>query len=130
MIRHFQIVAALFLLLLLTACSDGSYILTGELRAPVDESDVIIYLEDHADYETIGWVEAVSDIGFSRQKAQDKVVKQLKKQAAKMGANGVILSAVYSENEHEDGIYVDGIYFSSSNKKMKAQGKAVFVFER
>ena len=42
-----------------------------------------------AKFETIGIVEAASEVGFPRQSAQDQAINELKG-AAKVGANGVL----------------------------------------
>ncbi|MDB4522267.1 hypothetical protein N9100_02530, partial [Gammaproteobacteria bacterium] len=47
-----------------------------------------------------------SDMGITAQQSQDYALEELKKQAAKLGANGVLLTNVGTEKES----YVGGTY--------------------
>jgi len=90
----FKMSIIILLLNVLTGCATGSVIITGKERPAITPSEVKIYIDPPSQYETIGLVEASSDVELSRQAAQDRVIKKLKLQAAKIGANGVLL--VYS----------------------------------
>ena len=103
----------LFSFVLLTGCSTGSSIVTGNRRAAINPTEVKIYIDAPAQYETIGLVEASDEVAFSTQASQDRVVKELKAQAAKLGANGVLIISTDSKRD-------------TSDKKV-AQGKAIYV---
>src|SRR5688500_2039463 len=75
----------------IAACASGSAIVTGNTRAPVAPEQVKIYLEPPAEFEVIGLVNASSDAGWTEQGSLDYAIKELKKQAAKLGANGVLI---------------------------------------
>src|SRR4029078_10781458 len=79
--------------LMVVACASGSAIVTGAKRAPIALEQVRLYLEPPADFEVIGLVTASSDAGWSDQGTVDYAVKELKKQAAALGANGLLLSS-------------------------------------
>ena len=64
-------------------------------------------------YETIGLVSATSGAGMTHQGSVDYATAELKKQAAKLGANGVLLRSFGEKNENRGGQTV--------------QGKAIFV---
>jgi hypothetical protein len=81
------------LALSLAACATGSAIVTGAKRTPLDPSRVKLYTETPAHYEAIGIVSASSGAGFTKQGSEDYAVQELKNQAAKLGANGVLLEA-------------------------------------
>jgi hypothetical protein len=99
--------------LAITACATGSAIVTGNTRDPVAPEQVRIYLEPPADFEVIGLVSASSEAGWTEQGSLDYATEELKNQAAKLGANGVLLvSSGYRG-------YAKTI-----------QGKAIFVEER
>lgn len=98
--------------LLLTGCATGSAIVTGTVRAPIESAQVTLYLEPPPKFESIGLLNASSPMGFTRQESVDMAVKQLKAQAAKIGANGVIL---ISSAQSADGT------------TMEVQGKAIFI---
>jgi hypothetical protein len=85
------------------------------------------YLEPPTQYETIGIVEASSDVELSRQAAQDRVKNKLKSKSAKVGANGLLLVAPGSQSSGTVGHISSGIFFASTNDKITAQGKAIYV---
>ena len=80
-------------LLAIAACASGSAIVTGQRRAPVAREQVKLYLEAPTEYEVIGVVSASSDAGWTEQGSLDYAIAELKKQAGKLGANGVLLLA-------------------------------------
>ena len=84
--------------LLFTACASGSVLVTGTKRTPIPADKVIVYIEQPQKYETIGIVTASSDSGFTEQGNLDYAMTELKKQASKVGANGIIIQNVSSLN--------------------------------
>ncbi len=76
----------------LVGCASGSAIVTGRLRPEIPIEAVTLYLQPPDSYETVGLVEATSVIGVTMQQDMDMAVKELKRRAAKMGANGVLLT--------------------------------------
>ncbi len=105
------------------ACASGSAIVTGNTRTPVAPQEVKLYLEPPATFEIIGLVNATSDAGWTDQGSLDYAVKELKKQAAKLGANGVLL---VSTGETTTGV-VSGDNYAIPVKGKTVQGKAIFV---
>jgi hypothetical protein len=81
--------------MLSAGCAASSHVVTGSVRAPVAPEDVRIYTQPPAQYEEIAVLEASSRGGFrfSDQGKMDKVVERLKLEAAKLGANGVLLQS-------------------------------------
>jgi hypothetical protein len=124
--RH-GIIPILFLISFLSGCATGSTIITGEVRPAIDPSEVKIYLEPPSQYETIGLIEASSDVEFTRQAAQDRVINELKTRAAKVGANGVLLINSGSETSGMSGYYSGGFFYSSNTTTITAQGRAIYV---
>jgi uncharacterized protein YbjQ (UPF0145 family) len=121
--------AVFFLFVTLLACATGSSIVTGMKRPAINPSEVRLYLDPPAKFETIGIVEAVSEVGFSRQNAQDKAMNQLKSRAARLGANGVLLTNTGSQTSGTTGYWSNGIYYGSSSSKLTAQGRAIYVIQ-
>ena len=78
--------------LLLAGCTFGSASVTGEPRTPLDPSQVQIFTHSPPYYDVIGIVSASTDLGLTDQSSIDIAVQELKKQAAKLGANGIILA--------------------------------------
>jgi len=82
-----------FAVLTLAACASDSIVLTGSARPPISPADVRIYLHPPATFEEIAILNASKSSAFTTggQKTVDKVIAGLKEQAAKLGANGIIL---------------------------------------
>jgi hypothetical protein len=75
----------------IAGCATGSAIVTGTRRPPISAERVTLYLQEPAEFEIIGLVSASSSYGWSEQASVDNAVKELKDQAAKLGANGLLL---------------------------------------
>ncbi|HEY4291513.1 hypothetical protein [Luteibacter sp.] len=71
----------------------GSHLVIGSTRAPTNPADVRIYTELPVKYEKIAMVSADSRNDFaSQQNLSDHAIERLKKEAAKVGANGILLN--------------------------------------
>ena len=116
-----------FSVLILTACASGSSIVTGKTRTSIDPSQVILYLEPPEKYEVIGIVKASSDSGWTEQDSQDYAVEELKNQAAKLGANGVILTTAGENTSTVVGTYSTGMVYAIPVTSQTVSGKAIYV---
>ncbi|WP_367989517.1 hypothetical protein AB2S62_19965 [Vibrio sp. NTOU-M3] len=113
----------------LNACASGSAIVTGVKKPALDFNQVRLYLEAPEQYETIGIVKASSDAGITQQASQDYAVEELKKQAAKLGANGVILTTTGENTSSIISTNADGSIYTIPVSAQTVSGKAVFVKE-
>jgi len=77
---------------LFTACASRPAVVPLTTRPALDPTQVNIYLTAPQDYEIVGIVETTSQSGWMEQSAVDNAINELKNQAAKIGANGVLLS--------------------------------------
>ena len=91
-IHSFKIHFILLSIFLLTSCSTGSVIVTGNKRQAINYKEVTLYAEAPKKYEVIGIVKGSSDSGWTGQGKQDYAIKELRKQAANIGANGVLIT--------------------------------------
>lgn len=82
----------------LAACA-SSHILVGQARPAVSPDQVKVYLRPPAKFEEVAVLEASSRNSWavSSQGKMNKVVDRLKVEAAKLGANGVLLQGAGSE---------------------------------
>jgi len=73
--------------------SPSSSVLIGDARPQIPVEQVKVYLEKPESYEEIALIEATSDSSWSfGEKAKvEAVLQRLKEEAAKVGANGVLL---------------------------------------
>jgi hypothetical protein len=78
----------------LTACAPSTHVLVGRARPRITPDQVTIYSHPPATpFEEIATLDASSKSAFGTggQRSVDKVIERLKIEAAKLGANGVIL---------------------------------------
>ncbi|OOE37414.1 hypothetical protein BZG00_15590 [Salinivibrio kushneri] len=113
----------------LVACASGSAIVTGTKRTPVEPNQVKLYLETPAKFEVIGIVNASSDAGWTEQGSVDYAVQELKNQAAKLGANGVLLGATGESTSTVVGGYGTGYMYAIPVTAKTVAGKAIYVSE-
>ena len=119
---------AILSVVLFSACASASHILVGEVRSPVAPDDVQIYLEPPESYDVIALVQASSISGWTQGQDTNNAVQQLKKETAKLGANGVLLSSLT-----EDGDVVFGAGATDSGDALglsstaDVSGQAIFV---
>ena len=98
-----KIITAIFVItlsLVLYSCitTQTSVIITGTTRPAISPSEVKIYVDPPAKFETIAIIDATREIGTTRQAAKDVVISELRSQAAKMGGNGLILVGTGSQS--------------------------------
>lgn len=130
MARHHLVpLLVILVLLILGACASGSAIVTGAVRAPIKPEQVTIYLEPPVEFETIGLVNASSDAGWTEQGSVDYAIQELKEQAAKLGANGVLLVA---SGDRTTTTYVKSgtVLIPVPVTAKTVQGRAIFVKKR
>ena len=116
-----------FIPIILGGCATGSAIVTGTVRPAIPVSEVKLYIEAPEEYEVIGIVEASSAVEFTSQGAQDRAIEELKKQASKLGANGVILMNSGDRQGDTVGYTSGGVYYSGTETVKTAQAKAIYI---
>ncbi|MCL1916493.1 MAG: hypothetical protein FWG17_07310 [Desulfovibrionaceae bacterium] len=118
----------ILIVLVVVGCTSGSTIITGNIGIAIEPTEVNIYLDPPAKFETIGLLEATSEVGFSRQAAQDRVIEELKTRAAKIGANGVLLIHSGATTKSSVGYTSSsGYFYSTHTDYLSAQGRAIIV---
>jgi hypothetical protein len=76
-----------------SACATPTHVITGDVRPPIAPDQVVIYSQPPIYFKTIATLDASASSAFGTggQKSIDKVISRLKIEAAKLGANGIIL---------------------------------------
>lgn len=113
--------------LAIAACASGSAIVTGTTRPAVAPAQVKLYLEPPTEFEVIGLVSASSDAGWTEQGSLDYAIAELKKQAAKLGANGVLIVATGETTSTMVVGHGTGNVYSVPVTAKTVQGRAIFV---
>jgi hypothetical protein len=90
--------AAALLVVLAGGCAGTSHVITGNPREPIDPGQVTIYSTAPPRYEEIAVIDASSQMSFAfgDQNKTNAVMNRLKKAAAALGANGVLLQSTGS----------------------------------
>lgn len=91
--------ATLTVLVALGGCATTSHVITGTPRAAIDPGQVTLYSSPPPQYEEIAVIDATSrsSFAFGEQNKMDAVIARLKKAAASLGANGVLLQGTGSD---------------------------------
>ncbi len=92
----FPLAIALGIALATGGCASTSKVMLGQARAPVDPASVQVYSTPPPGSVEIAQLESSSAVGFGTQGQTDAAVARLKREAAALGANGVILMGVGS----------------------------------
>jgi hypothetical protein len=121
-------IAPLAFAALLAGCASGSAIVYGDKRAPVPPEQVKLYTTAPPSAEVVGVVQASSDSGMGEQARMDRVINELKAQAGKIGANGIVLTGSGAQPGATAVVATGGGGFMAlPSNKQAAQGQAIFV---
>jgi hypothetical protein len=132
---------ATLLLALLAGCASTSQVMVGQARAPITPEQVRIYNQAPPHYEEIAVLETQSGgFTYGEQNKMDEVLANLRKSAAALGANGVLLEGhgnVYSGSGVGVGVGKEnyggssstgvGVGFSISPSPKHARAVAIWV---
>jgi opacity protein-like surface antigen len=112
-----------FVALMILGCASGSAVVVGQARPPIEDWDSVAVTTQMPDgAEEIALVQASSDSGWNEQQSVDYAIVELKKQAAKVGANTVVIDATDTTLQ----VLTVGTDVYSSNAQV-VKGMAVFV---
>lgn len=71
-------------------CASSSHIITGTVRPPTSEAEVRVFTTPPKKYQEIA-ILTVESAGWTSQGEVDGAIAKLKKEAARLGANGILL---------------------------------------
>jgi hypothetical protein len=94
--RKLPALAAIVALAALSGCV-SSHVIVGKVRPPISPDQVQLYLHPPAGkYEEVALLDSSSkhSFSFTAQGKTNAVIERLKAEAAKLGANGILLNAV------------------------------------
>ncbi len=118
-----------------------SHVIVGKLRPPISPDQVQLYLHPPAaKYEEIALLESSSkhSFSFTAQGKSDALIQRLKRDAAKLGANGILLQGVGDKATGSVGTGIGGatgagnsvvgIGFSSSGTVFVKSGTGIAIY--
>ncbi len=116
---------------LLIGCASSSSRLLAPARPPIGADQVRIYQAPPAKYEQIAMLDASSGARFfhGSEQTDAEAIQRLKEEAARLGANGVLLTVVGDEPSGSIGIGVGGAGYASPRSAVngEASGAAPLV---
>lgn len=120
-------VFALLAVCLLAGCASSSSRLVGPARPPLNPADVRIYRTAPLHYTEVAVLDATSGARLFHGTAQGEAeaIARLKVEAAKVGANGVLITSLGDRSNGTLGVGVGGGEFSSSRHSVIATGGEV-----
>lgn len=112
----------------LVGCASGSALMVGQARPSIEDFTSVQILTEMPDgAKQIAIVKASSDSGWNQQQSLDYAVEELKKQAAKVGANAVVLTDRNTSSQVAGvPVYGGGTVVTSSEVEI-VQGTAIWV---
>ena len=127
--KLFKLLFLLLSLISTKACYPVSHVIVGKTQPPIDYTDVKVYIDYPNNYEKIAIVEASSDLAFkdisieiTHQQKTNKALDRLKKEAALLGANGIVIQDISTETKQHFNLYDSGkgnYNLSSRNERQK-----------
>jgi hypothetical protein len=102
---------------LLASCSTSSHVLVGTARSPISPDLVKVYTQPPAKYEQIAILNANSSgsMALTSQQNMDKAIERMKAEAAKLGANGILLQGVQDQQSGAIGTGVGSSSYGSNS---------------
>lgn len=127
--------------LLVTACSTSSHVLVGTARPAISPDSVRVYTQPPPQFEQIATISASSQGSFAltSQQNMDKAMERLRAEAARLGANGILLGEISNQQTGSIGLGVGsgsygpgggssvGVGGSSGITNKTVNGMAIYV---
>jgi hypothetical protein len=133
-------IASVSAMLALTACATSSVTLTGMSRPSISPEEVRVYTSAPTSFEEVALLRASrKSVGAGGEKAIEKVIDEMRAQAAKLGANGLLLedfsdaqslildTGVGSDTYTHNGSISLGVGGAIGIIKKTGQGRAIFI---
>ena len=91
-----RVMSILALVAILSACATSSVIMLGSSRAPISPDQVRIYTQPPPHYQEIALIHSTSQFSWAitDQQKIDKAISRMRRKAAALGANGLLLNGL------------------------------------
>jgi uncharacterized protein YbjQ (UPF0145 family) len=116
----------------LHGCAPAAPLLTGTPRPSISPSEVKVYLQPPTQFQEIASLSATgrSVFGSGGSKAIERVIEGLKSEAAKLGANGVILGEITDQETRSIGTDLGGETYSRRSVVSIAVGGSFGIYKK
>jgi hypothetical protein len=136
-----KLIALVLIASLVAAGCASSHVMIGTARPAISPDQVKVYFHPPAKYDEIALIDTSSNgaLGIGAQAKTDIVIRRLKEEAAKLGANGVLLQSIGSESSGSvstgfgqasssgNHAYGTGLGISGNIMQKSGTGLAIFV---
>jgi len=124
-------VAAGFVVGTLAGCV-SSHVLVGTPRPAISSEQVKIYLHPPATYEEIALLNSSSRVSWTltAQQKTDKMIDRLKMEAAKLGANGILLQSTGDQRGGSVGVASSTASVSGNSANAIGVGSAIPLYQK
>ncbi len=124
-------VAAGLILAALAACA-SSHVLVGRARPAISPGLVQLYLTAPPKYEEVALLETSSRASWAltAQARTDKVIERLRKEAASVGANGILLQGIGEQGAGSVGLASSTANISGRTASAVGVGGAVYTYQK
>jgi hypothetical protein len=118
--------------MLLLGCSTSSHVMIGKSRPPISPESVRVYLQPPPKYEEIAALDATSQgsLALTSQQNMDKAIARLKEEAAKLGANGVLLQGVQDQQSGSIGTGVGSSSYGGGSSTGVGVGGSFGIYNK
>jgi hypothetical protein len=119
-------------LMSLSACAGTTHVVTGAPRPALSASEVKLYSRPPPAFQEIAQLDASAShfLGPGGQKSVDKVIAQLKEEAAKLGANGLILEGFEDRQSGSIGSGMGSDSYSNHSAVGVGVGGSVGIYKK
>jgi hypothetical protein len=130
--RALRLGAAVLLAAMLVGCSTSSHVMIGTAHPPISPESVRVYLQPPEKYEEIATLDASSQGSFAitSQQNMDKAIARLKEEAAKLGANGILLQGVQDQQSGSIGTGVGSSSYGPSSSTGVGVGGSFGIYNK
>ena len=127
---HFGPAAVVAMLLL--GCATSSHVMIGTARPPISPESVRVYVQPPEKYDEIAAIDATSQGSFAitSQQNMDKAIARMKEQAAKLGANGILLQGVQDQQSGSIGTGVGSSSYGPSSSTGVGVGGSFGIYNK
>jgi hypothetical protein len=117
---------------LLGSCATSSHVLVGTPRPPISPDLVKVYTQPPAKYEQIATIDASSSgsMAITSQQNMDKAIERMKAEAAKLGANGILLQGVQDQQSGAIGTGIGSSSYGSNSSVGGGIGGSLGIYNK
>jgi hypothetical protein len=131
-LRVLRLGAAVVLTAIVLGCATSSHVMIGTARPPIAPESVRVYLQPPEKYEEIAALDATSQGSFAitSQQNMDKAIARMKEEAAKLGANGILLQGVQDQQSGSIGTGVGSSSYGGGSSTGVGVGGSFGVYNK